>query len=122
MRRLEVEPGAEAQIDFGTGAPVRIDNGKRRRPWVFRIVLSGSRKGYSEAVWQQSTEAFVGALENAFRYFGGVPRTLVIDNLKAAVRRGDWYDPEVHPKLQSSQMAGSNAPPRGGFNAPPDTL
>lgn len=31
----------------------------------------------------------------------GVPRTLVIDNLKAAVQRSDWHDPEVHPKLQS---------------------
>lgn len=101
VRRIEVEPGAEAQIDFGTGAPVRGENGKLRRPWVFRIVLSASRKGYSEAVWRQSTEAFLGALENAFRFFGGVPRTLVIDNLKAAVQRGDWYDPEVHPKLQS---------------------
>ena len=29
------------------------------------------------------------------------PKTLVIDNLKAAVHRADWYDPEVHPKLQS---------------------
>jgi transposase len=101
VRRLEVEPGAEAQIDFGTGAPVKMEKGTLRRPWVFRIVLSGSRKGYSEAVWRQSTEAFIGALENAFRHFGGVPGTLVIDNLKAAVQRGDWYDPEVHPKLQS---------------------
>lgn len=101
VRRLEVEPGAEAQVDFGSGAPVKGADGKLRRPWVFRIVLSGSRKGYSEAVWRQSTEAFLGALENAFREFGGVPKTLVIDNLKAAVKRGDWYDPEVHPKLQS---------------------
>jgi transposase len=101
VRRREVEPGSEAQVDFGTGAPVRTAEGKLRKPRVFRIVLSGSRKAYSEAVWQQSTEAFVGALENAFREFGGVPKTLVIDNLKAAVQRGDWYDPEVHPKLQS---------------------
>jgi hypothetical protein len=40
-------------------------------------------------------------LENAFAHFGGVPRRLVIDNLKAAVARSDWYDPEIHPKLQS---------------------
>ena len=40
-------------------------------------------------------------LENAFHYFGGVPKRLVIDNLKAAVARADWYDPEIHPKLQS---------------------
>lgn len=101
VRRIEKDPGEEAQVDFGTAAPVRTPEGKTRRPWMFRIVLSHSRKAYSEAVWHQSTEAFIGALENALHYFGGVPKTLVIDNLKAAVKRGDWYDPEVHPKLQS---------------------
>jgi transposase len=101
VRRLEVLPGQEAQVDFGTGAWVRTADGKMRRPWVFRIVLSCSRKAYSEVVWRQTTESFIAALENAFRHFGGVPRTLVIDNLKAAVQQGDWYDPEVHPRLQS---------------------
>lgn len=101
FRRLETLPGEEAQVDFGTGAPVRTVDGRTRRPWIFRIVLSYSRKAYSEAVWQQSSEAFIQCLENAFRHFGGVPKRLVIDNLKAVVARGDWYDPEVHPKLQS---------------------
>jgi transposase len=101
FRRMETEPGEEAQVDFGTAAPVVGADGKRRRPWMFRIVLSYSRKAYSEAVWRQSTEAFMQCLENAFRHFGGVPKRLVIDNLKAAVARADWYDPEVHPKLQS---------------------
>ena len=92
--------------DFGTGAWITTTDAvtgqsKRRRTWVFRIVLSHSRKGYSEAVFHQSTEAFIGALENSFRYFGGTPKTLVIDNLKAAVKQADWYDPEIHPKLQS---------------------
>ena len=64
-------------------------------------MLSYSRKAYSEAVWRQSTESFITCLENAFRHFGGVPKRLVIDNLKAAVARADWYDPEIHPKLQS---------------------
>jgi Mu transposase, C-terminal domain/Integrase core domain/Helix-turn-helix domain len=100
FRRLETEPAEEAQVDFGVGAAVACD-GKLRRPWIFRSVLSYSRKGYSEAVWRQTSEAFMACLENAFRHFGGVPRRLVIDNLKAAVARGDWYDPEVHPKLQS---------------------
>jgi len=106
VRRMEVAAGEEAQIDFGTGAWITSTDpatGKttRRRSWVFRIVLSHSRKAYSEAVYHQSTEAFIGALENSFRYFGGVPKTLVIDNLKAAVKQADWYDPEIHPKLQS---------------------
>ena len=90
---METEPGEEAQVDFGSGALVRMADGKIRRPWIFRIVLSYSRKAYSEAVWQQSTESFIQCLENAFRHFGGVPKRLVIDNLKAAVARADWYDP-----------------------------
>lgn len=101
VRRMEVEPGEEAQIDFGTAAYVKTPDGQRRRPWVLRVVLSHSRTGYSEVVYQQTTENFIRVLENAFRYFGGVPKKLIIDNLKAAVNRGDWYDPEIHPKLQS---------------------
>jgi transposase len=97
--RIEVEPGAEAQVDFGQGAWVWV-NGRRKRPHLFRIVLSHSRKAYSEVVWHQTTEAFIRCLENAFRYFGGVPKTLIIDNLRAAVTRSDWYDPELNAKVE----------------------
>lgn len=99
FRRMEVEPGAELQVDFGQGAWV-MENGKRRRPHLFRCILSHSRKGYSEAVWRQTAETFIRCLENAFRYFGGVTRTAIIDNLKAAVSRADWFDPELNPKLE----------------------
>ncbi len=101
FRRMECSPGMEAQVDFGSAAPIIMPNGKRKRSHVFRIVLSCSRKAYSESVFHQTTEAFLRCLENAFRYFGGAPQTLVIDNLKAAVSKADWYDPEVVPKLQS---------------------
>jgi transposase len=76
--RMEVEPGAEAQVDFGQGAWVEVD-GKRKRPHLFRVVLSHSRKGYSEVVWRQTTESFIRCLENSYRHFGGVPKTTVID-------------------------------------------
>lgn len=99
FRRMECAPGAEAQVDFGQGAAVIDADGKRRRPHVFRIILSHSRKAYSEVVWRQTTEDFIRALENAFWHFGGVPRTLVIDNLKAAVSKADWYDPDLNPKI-----------------------
>ncbi len=100
--RIEVLPGEEAQIDFGTGAWIEeTPGGKKRRSWIFRIVLSHSRKGYTEAVFKQDTETFIRCLENAFRYFGGVPETLNLDNLRAAVTRADWYEPDIHPKLTS---------------------
>jgi transposase len=101
MRRLECVPGFEAQVDYGTGAPVKGPDGKRRKTHVFRVVLSHSRKGYSEVSFRQTTEDFLRALENAFLHFGGVPQTIVIDNLKAAVKHPDWYDPELQPKLRS---------------------
>jgi hypothetical protein len=82
---MECEPGEEAQIDFGTGAPV----------------LSHSRKAYSEAVYRQTTEDFIRCIENAFQNFGGVPKTLVVDNLKAAVLKADWFDPDLNPKIQA---------------------
>lgn len=99
FRRMEQPAGEEAQVDFGRGAPIVAADGKRRQTWVFRIVLSHSRKAYSEAVHRQTTENFIRCLENAFHYFGGVPKTLVIDNLRAAVTKADWYEPVIHPKL-----------------------
>jgi len=115
FRRMECAPGEEAQIDFGKGAWVELPRGlpggdphtakspgrRRRRPHLFRIVLSHSRLAYSEVVWKQDTESFIRCLENAFHYFGGVPRRLVPDNLKAAVLHADWYDPELNPKLEA---------------------
>jgi len=100
FRRIETAPGQEAQVDFGKGAPVKRPGGKRRRPHVLRVVLSCSRKAYSESIWRQTTDDFLGALENAFWYFGGVPKTVVIDNLKAAVTKADWFDPELNPKIE----------------------
>ena len=101
FRRLECGPGEEAQVDFGRGAWVVDSQGHRRRPYVFRIVLSHSRKAYSEAVWRQSTDSFLQCLENAWWYFGGVPGRLVLDNLKAAVQQADWYDPDINPKVRA---------------------
>jgi len=97
--RLESLPGEEAQVDFGSGPRLPDGAGGWRKSSVFRVVLSYSRKAYSEGVLHQDTETFLRCLENAFRYFGGVPQTVVIDNLRAAVAKADWYEPELNPKV-----------------------
>jgi transposase len=101
MRRIECAAGEEAQVDFGTGAPVIGPDGKRRKTYVFRIVLSHSRKAYSEVTFRQTTEDFIACVENALWHLGGCPKVLVIDNLRAAVKHPDWFDPELVPKLRS---------------------
>jgi transposase len=97
--RIEVAAGEEVQVDFGAGLPVPGPEGRLRKTWIFRIVLSHSRKGYSEAVFRQDTETFIRCLENAFHYFGGAARAINLDNLKAAVLKFDFADPELNPKL-----------------------
>jgi transposase len=101
FRRMECAAGEEAQVDFGQGAPIVDAQGRRRRPHVLRIVLSYSRKGYSEVVDRQTTDDFLRSLENAFWSFGGVPQRLVLDNLRAAVSKCDWFEPEINPKVRS---------------------
>jgi transposase len=99
VQRIEVQPGEEVQVDFGTGPTLVGADGKKSKTWVFRVVLSHSRKAYSEAVLRQDTETFLRCLENAFRHFGGGTLTINLDNLKAAVLKADWADPELNPKL-----------------------
>ena len=127
FRRMECEPGEEAQVDFGSGAPVVAPEGRRRKTHVFRIVLSHSRKGYSEAVFRQSTEDFIRCLENAFHHFGGSV-TDAGDRQPAggghqgglvragtasqaalvlrALRRGDPAHPAVHAASQGEDRIG----------------
>jgi transposase len=101
FRRMECVPGEESQVDFGTGAAIVSPDGRRQKSHVFRTVLGCSRKGYSEAVFRQTMDDFLLCLENSFWDWGGVPRIIRIDNLKAAVKQPDWYDPELNPKVQS---------------------
>lgn len=90
-------PGAEGQVDFFRGAPTwDAGVGEWRRPWVFRRTLGHSRHAYEEAVWDQKLETFLRLHEHAFRDLGGVPRVIRHDNLKAAVVRACFYDPDSH--------------------------
>jgi len=97
--RLEVQSGEEVQVDFGAGSMLMAE-GKKTKTWIFRVVLSHSRKGYTEAVLRQNTETFLRCLENAFLHLGGVSLTVNLDNLKAAVLKFDWADPQFNPKLR----------------------
>jgi transposase len=99
---MHAAPGEEAQVDFFSG-PLTLDpeTGRYFRPHVFRMVLSHSRHACEEAVRAQDLPSFIRCHENAFRFFGGVPRVVRLDNLKAGVARACLYDPEVNPVYQA---------------------
>jgi transposase len=48
-------------------------------------------------VWTSSKETWARLHEEAFRYFGGCPQYVVLDNLKEGVIKPDLYEPELNP-------------------------
>lgn len=80
--------GEVAQVDFGyAGKIVDPTSGKPRRAWVFVMVLGHSRHLYAEVVFDQTVGTWLDLHAHAFAAWGGTPRTVVPDNLKAAVVR-----------------------------------
>ncbi len=99
--RIHTLPGEEAQVDFGYVGLTPDNNGKKRKTWVFNMRLSYSRMDYYEKVYDQRVETFIQCHINAFRYFGGVPKYVKIDNLKAAILEANFYEP-VYQQLYKS--------------------
>jgi transposase len=93
---LDFAPGDTAQVDFGKG-PEIIDQhtGEVQKTWFFVMVLAWSRHMYAELVTDQSIETWLGCHRRAFEHFGGVPAVCSVDNLKAAITRACYHDPQV---------------------------
>jgi len=92
--RLETPPGDEAQVDFGyAGLMYDPVEQKKRKSWALIMTLSYSRHRF---VFRQDIPAWLDCHERAFAWFGGVPSTIVLENLKSGVVKSDIYDPLVN--------------------------
>lgn len=95
--RIEVRPAAQLQVDYGRMGLLRDPlTGKRRTVYAFVGTLSFSRHKYVEFVYRQDQQSFVNSHVKMFNEFGGVPKTIVIDNLKAGIIKPDLYDPRLN--------------------------
>ena len=94
--RLEFSPGEEAQVDYGTGAKTLNPAGKYHKPRLFIMTLKYSRRSFRKVIWRSSKETWAKLHEEAFRYFGGCPQYVVLDNLKEGVIKPDLYEPELN--------------------------
>ena len=82
--RIEVGPGEQAQVDWGSFGWMRI--GTTQRPLsCFVMVLSWSRALFFDFALDQRMETFCALHQRAFEFFGGVPQKLLYDNLKSVV-------------------------------------
>ena len=92
--RVHCAPGEEMQVDFGyVGKLYDRKSGQIRNAYVFVATLSFSRHQYAELVFDQKIPTWIGLHRRSFEYFGGVPKVIVPDNLKAAVKKVVVHDP-----------------------------
>jgi transposase len=96
--KLSFAPGECAQVDWGSYGAVTVGS-TRRRLSFFVMVLCYSRMMYVEFTVSQTMEHFLGCHQNAFDFFGSVPKKIMVDNLKSAVlRRIVGHAPVFNPK------------------------
>ncbi len=95
--RLEVAPGSQAQVDLGyAGMMVDPSTGKLRRAWAFIMSLSYSRHRFVRFIFRLDIQSWIDCHILAFEFFGGVPSSIVLDNLKTGVTKADIYDPTLN--------------------------
>ena len=92
---LSHPPGKTLQLDYaGDTLPwVNARTGEVYRAQVLLATLPHSAHTFAIALPSQSTADFVHGINAALRFFGGLPRVIVCDNLKAFVIRADRYEP-----------------------------
>lgn len=112
--RIETPPGEEAQVDFGYAGPLPGNGKNPCRVWVFVMTLCWSRHQFVEFVTDQKIATWNACHEHAFRWFGGVPRRVVLDNLKSAVLSHTLCDPVLgEPYRRLAQHYGFLGKPHG---------
>ena len=96
---IETAPGEEGQVDYAGNGPMVRDpaTGKYRRMLLFVMTLGCSRKSVRLLTFKSSSKIWAQLHEAAFRRLGGVPRVMVLDNLKEGVIKPDIYDPQLNP-------------------------
>jgi len=94
VRIAESDPGEVAEVDFGRlGLVWDAEKGRNRVAHALIVTLVHSRHQYVHVTHSQKLQDLIGGIEDAWTFFGGVTRRLVIDNLRAAVTKADIYDP-----------------------------
>lgn len=81
---LSFAPGECAQVDWGNYGTIGVGSTTRKLSF-FVMVLCYSRMLYVEFCVRETMEHFLGCHQNAFEFFQGVPRKIMVDNLRSAI-------------------------------------
>lgn len=94
VRMADTEPGEVAEVDFGRLGFLYDPVSERKRIVHGLVVtLCASRHQYVHVTFTQDLSSLISGIEDAWAFFGGMTKKVVIDNLKAAVVKSDRYAP-----------------------------
>lgn len=82
--KLRTLPGEEGQVDWAHFGKVKVGKAERNLS-AFVLTLSYSRMIYLRFFYSQGMREFLQGFVEAFEFFGGIPRKILLDNLKAGV-------------------------------------
>jgi transposase len=97
-QEVHYQPAQAMQVDWGECGRVQLGS-TMRKVSVFVAVLCYSRLMFIEFTLSQRKAEFYRSLVNALIFFGGSPRNLIFDNLKAAVLNGSGRHACFHPEF-----------------------
>jgi len=100
VQRYETKPGYQAQVDWKICEYIDLNGVVRKIP-VFAMVLGYSRAMYIEFAKRCDIHSFLRCMVNALEYFGGVPKTMLTDQMKTVILgMGDNRKPRWHPLFE----------------------
>ncbi len=94
IERFETLPGRQAQVDWGECGTITV-GGQTRKLYVFVFVLGYSRVMYARFTTSTKRPVLLSCLKEAFERLG-VPRELLVDNMRQAVDQHDVTTGTVH--------------------------
>ena len=97
-QEVHYEPAQAMQVDWGECGRVQV-GATTRKVSVFVAVLCYSRLMFIEFTLSQHKAEFYRSLVHALEFFGGSPRAVIFDNLKAAVLNGSGRAACFHPEF-----------------------
>lgn len=87
--RFETAPGLQSQVDWKENLKMISKHGELFEVNIFLMVLGYSRTKFVKLTSDKTQKTLFECMDEAFKYFGGVPKEIVFDNMATVVDRAN---------------------------------
>lgn len=87
--RYETAPGLQAQVDWKENLKMVSKNGEIFEVNIFLMVLGYSRMKFVKLTSDKTQKTLFNCMNEAFKYFEGIPKEILFDNMSTVVDRAN---------------------------------